>query len=131
MARGREEHQARLAAVARLGRNLSRRASNRCELCEERTSLSVVEVEPLPDEPDEDAAVMACERCARAMASGRNAPDPAELRALEATAWSEHAPVQVAAVRVLRRLQGDGVAWASELLDGLYLSDEVGARLGD
>ena len=60
MSRGLNRHQERVQAVAGLGRNLSRRAGNRCELCADRTSLAVVEVEPLPEDPDDDAAVMVC-----------------------------------------------------------------------
>ena len=68
MARGKEAHQAHQQAVAALGRALSRRAGNRCELCGERTSLKVVELPPAPEEPDEDRALLVCERCGAAYA---------------------------------------------------------------
>ena len=55
MARGLDQHRQRKEAVAGLGRTLSRRAKNRCELCEARTSLKVVEVERIFEELDEDA----------------------------------------------------------------------------
>ena len=129
MARGRDEHQARKQAVSRLGRGLSRRARNRCELCEASTSLQVVEVSPLPEEPDEESAVLVCARCHKAMEGGRGAPEASELRFLEGTAWSEILPVQVAAVRLARRLADEGVDWARDLVDGLYLGEEARARL--
>ena len=47
MSKGRDKHHARLNAVAGLGRNLSRRARNHCELCGEGGSLKVIEVEPV------------------------------------------------------------------------------------
>ena len=40
---------------------------------------------------------MVCEPCERAMAGGRGAPTPQELRFLEATVWATVLPVQIAA----------------------------------
>ena len=129
MSRGLDAHRARQQAVAGLGRFLARRAHNACELCQDRTSLSVIEVAPVPEEPEVDRAVLVCERCARAVAGGRGAPAAAELRFLPATMWSEVMPVQLSAVRLLRRLASEGVAWAAEALDGLYLDPDVEALL--
>ena len=129
MARGLDQHRQRKEAVAGLGRTLSRRAKNRCELCEDRTSLKVVEVEPVFEDPDEERAVMICARCERALTGGRGAPDPQELRFLEASVWATVLPVQLAAVRIARRLSDDEVTWARDLVDGLYLDDEVQALL--
>ncbi len=130
MSRGRQQHDARVAAVAGLGRQLSRRARNRCELCDDHTSLRVVEIPPLFEDPDTDRAVMICERCVALVAGGRGRPDPATLRFLEGTVWSETLPAQLAAVRATRQLAADGVQWATDLLDGLYLDDDTEALLG-
>lgn len=120
MARGRDKHEAHKAALAGLGRNLSRRARNRCELCEESTSLAVTEVAGGSAEPEEDWALMLCAPCSDAV--NRVPKDTSRLRVLETTMWSEVRPVQITAVRLLRTLGED---WAREALDGLYLDPEV------
>lgn len=129
MARGREAHQAHLAAVASLGRALSRRAGNRCELCTERTSLRVVELPPEPEEPEEDLALLVCERCAPVVAGGDPSGPDHDWRALAETAWSEVVPVQIAAVRALRKLALNGVSWAQDTAESLYLDEEIEARI--
>lgn len=84
---------------------------------------------PPPEEADLDAAILACEEC-RDWVQGGRIDDPEELRFLETTAWSDVAPVQIAAVRLLRRLVDEGSApWAGDLLDTLWLSDELQARI--
>jgi protein PhnA len=125
MARGRQQHQARLSAVAGMGRQLSRRARNRCELCQSATSLTVVEIPPVdPEEPSEDRAAMLCARCV-GLVGGKPLEDPNQLRFLEESIWSEVIPVQLAAVRLIRRLADDGVGWAVDALDVLYMDPDV------
>ena len=127
MARGRDAHQAHLAAVAALGKNLSRRAGSRCELCAGDADLRVFEVPP-SEEPDEDAAILACGGLPRGH-RGQEAPRPgAACASLETAMWSEVAPAQIAAVRLLRRV-AEHEDWAREALDGLWLDEEMtGAR---
>ena len=123
MSRGRERHQERLAAVAALGRSLSRRAGHACELCGESGSLKVVEVEPVLEEADGERALMACDRCADLLGGGRL--EARSLRFLEMAIWNEVLPVQLTAVRLVRRLAEEGVDWARDALDGLYLDEAV------
>ena len=123
MAKGRDKHSAHVAAVAALGRTLSRRARNRCELCETSTSLKVIEVEPTADEPTMDRAVLICESCQSAL-SGKQL-NPNSLRFLEGVVWSETLPVQLCAVRLLQALSKADIAWARECLDGLFLDPEI------
>ncbi len=129
MARGYDQFYGRAADVAGLGRALSRRARAHCELCGASGSLQVVEIQPAFDEPDPDRALMACERCREAVSSTRGHLPSNELRFLSDVVWSELLPVQLAAVRLLQRLQDDGHAWAREVLEGLYLDPEVEALL--
>ena len=129
MARGRHQHRARQAAVAGLGRALSRRSRSNCELCDEGGRLAVVEVAPAPEAPSADAAVMLCGRCAAAVAGGRGAPPASELRFLEGSVWSQIAPAQILAVRLVRTLAAAGAQWAAELLEGLYLAPGIEARV--
>jgi len=117
-----------VAAYQALGKDLSRRARSRCELCDQAASLKVLPVPP-PEEADPDAAILACDRC-RALAGGGRIEDPPALRFLETAAWSETAPVQIVAVRLLRRLVEEAeVTWASDVLDALWLPDEITERI--
>ena len=118
---------ARKAAVAKLGKELSRRAKNRCELCEESTSLKVVEIEPLPEEPEHDRAIIICDSCEEALTSRKGPSD--QMRFLESVVWSETLPVQLTAERLLRTLSDRGVDWSRDTLENLYLPEEVEALL--
>lgn len=129
MATRRELHEARRTAVAALGKELTRRARSRCELCEASSGLQVVEVPPVEEDPSVDAAILACPRCRELVEGGKLPRETDALRFLEGAAWSEVQPVQLAAVRLLRRLDAAGVSWAREALDGLWLDEELEARL--
>jgi protein PhnA len=129
MSRRREAHQAHQQAVAALGKNLSRRAGSVCELCNGDRELRVFEVAPLGEDPCEEAAILACVRCRELSESKRLPSDASELRFLEGTVWAEALPVRVAAIQLLRRLEAEGVAWARECLEALWIDDEVEERL--
>ncbi len=129
MASGRERHQVRVQAVAALGRVLTRRARSQCELCEGSGDLRPAEVPPIDEEPDPDAAALLCGRCRELVQGGRLPRQLADLRFLEGTVWAEVAPVQIAAVRLLRRVAAEGVDWAIELNEGLWLADEIAERV--
>ena len=129
MATGHDRFYGRRSSADGLGRQLSRRARNRCELCRPSTSLFVFEVEPVFAEPDPDRAVMICERCRRAVENARLRVDPEELRFLMETVWHEILPIQLASVRLCRRLSTEGVIWASELLESLYIDPDIEALL--
>ncbi|MEN0067975.1 MAG: phnA protein [Myxococcota bacterium] len=117
-----------MAAYEALGKDLARRARSRCELCDQPRSLRVLPVPP-PEEADLDAAILVCEPCREWIEGGRIA-DPNELRFLETAGWSDIPPVQIVAVRLLRRLVEEADArWASDVLDGLWLTDEITERL--
>lgn len=67
---------------------------------------------------------MLCARC-QDLVSGKLMGDPNQLRFLEESIWSEVLPVQLAAVRLVRKLAADGEGWAVDALDVLYLEEEV------
>jgi len=124
MARGLDRHRERLEALSLLGKNLTRRAGAKCELCEGTVGkVAALEIPPLPEEPEIERCALLCESCHRVVDGGRLSPD--DLRFLETSAWSDLPVVQVMSVRLLRRLAEDSVHWASSLLDSLYLSPEV------
>ena len=127
MSKARDAHHARRAAVAALGKSISRRASSRCELCDGSIDLRVQEVPPVQEDPHEDAAILACQLC-REDLDGKRLGDLERLRCLETAIWSEVAPVQVAAVRLLRRVALE-VDWAERALDGLWLDEDMTARI--
>ena len=59
---------------------------------------------------------------------GKRLGDLERLRCLETAIWSEVAPVQIAAVRLLRRVAAEA-DWAQRALDGHWLDDEMAARV--
>ncbi len=127
MARGKEEHAERLAALNAYGKDLARRAKSKCELCERAgESLSIYEVPPVPRTPDFDRCLLLCGNCFEQASDPRRFRAGEHWRILAAQAWSEHPMVQVLAVRLLRR-QAGAQAWAREALDGLFLDEETEA----
>ena len=129
MARGKDEYQARQAAVAALGRVLARRARSCCELCQEGGTLRVVEVEPVFDEPDVERAALFCERCRDLLDGGLKRADTQTLRFLSETVWSEVLSAKLTAVRLLRILAAEGVPWAAEANENLWLDEETESLL--
>ncbi len=132
MAKGRDKHQARVGALSLLGKDLARRARSHCELCgASGVSLTILEVPPVPEEPDPERAIMVCDTC-REQVENPKRMDPNHWHCLNTSVWSEVPAVQVMAVTLLRRLTSDtgsGEAWADELAETLYLSPEVEAWL--
>jgi len=113
-----------------LGKDLARRSGRKCELCEEGGQrLDPHEVAPLPEEPRLGQAVLLCARCADAVYNDkkRKLGDLNTWRFLDGVVWSDIAPVQVTAVRLLRLVKDAGAEWARELDESLYLSDEIAA----
>lgn len=105
---------------------LRQRAEDRCELCGATDELDALAVPPHTDlEPEH--AVYACARC-RGEITGDGAPDAKHWYCLQTSIWSEAAPVQVVSYRMARRVDE---TWARELLEQVYLSEEVEAWVGD
>ena len=124
MAKGLEKHKERLDNVALLGKDLARRAKSKCELCEGREGkLTPYEVEPLPEIPNIEEAILLCGKCRDDIE--KNKFDQNRWRFLESIVWSELPPIQVTALRVCKNLNSKGVGWAQDLLDNVYISPEV------
>jgi len=87
------------------------------------------ELPPAPTEPDFGRCLMLCSDCANELGGGAIA-NPERWRCLNNSAWSETAPVQAAAVLVLRRL-AENSPWAGELLEQLHLEADTRILLGD
>ena len=96
---------------------LAQRSSGACELCGGREAP---QVHALPHSPQLDAStcVWLCSACAERGAAEHL--DDKDWFGLKEAAWSEHAAVQVLALRLLRRLDA---AWASDLADQIYMDE--------
>ena len=58
MAKGLDQHRERLEALALLGKDLTRRAGSKCELCETAgAKLQIHEVPPVPSEPELEGCI--------------------------------------------------------------------------
>ena len=126
MAKGFDQNQQRLQNLSMFGKDLTRRARSKCELCETSgVPLSVHEVAPAAKEPDIERCIFICEECATGIATGKH-PQPQRWRCLGNTVWSEVPAIQVAAVRLLRELSTTE-SWASEILENVFLDEETEA----
>ncbi|MBE9532951.1 MAG: PhnA domain-containing protein [Proteobacteria bacterium] len=100
---------------------LMQRSNSICELCGSDHGLSVYEVPPNNDASAEQA-VLVCETCAEQI----NEPakmDANHWRCLNDSMWNQEPAVQVMAWRLLTHLNAE--PWAQDLLDMLYLEDDV------
>ena len=128
MAKGHDRHAARQAEVAGLGKDLSRRSRSKCELCGSRGALRPVELTPLPSEPTIDWAALLCPKCINAITAKKiNCSD--DYQFLRESIWSEIAPVQILAIRLMQRLAEAGEDWAQTSLDDLYLDPDIEAQI--
>ena len=98
---------------------LQTRADNSCELCASTTELAPFAVGPVADGTAMTVALL-CPTCSTQIDGDM---DTNHWRCLSTAMWSEHAPVQVLAWRMLDRLSQE--AWARDLTDMLYLDDET------
>ncbi|MEZ4338457.1 MAG: hypothetical protein R3B82_17695 [Sandaracinaceae bacterium] len=113
MAKGREKHQARLDEIGLLGKDLARRASQKCELCEGKDDLRAYDTAP-DDPPTLDTIALLCARC-RGLAEGKKAPAET-LRFLESAIWSPYPGVAKTAREALAKVDADWARMALEML---------------
>jgi len=124
MSKAREKHAQRLEALSLLGKDLTRRSSAHCELCgASGVKLAPYEVEPVQDSPDTDHTVFTCQVCSEQLQKPKHLSVD-HWRCLNTSVWSEVAPVQVVAVRMLEHL-AEKVEWAADLHEQLYLEPEI------
>ena len=102
-------------------KELNKRSGSKCELCAATENLKVYEVLPTKN-GGIDESILACSTCIDQIEN----PDNVDLnhwRCLNDSMWSEFAPVQVGAWRMLSRLSAAG--WPKELLDQMYLDEDT------
>jgi len=106
---------------------LNQRSDRCCELCKADNELSVFEVPPV-NEANSDKAILVCSNCLSQIAN-QQPMESNHWRCLNDSMWSQVPAVQVMAWRLLKRLStgGSSEAWAGDLLDMLYLDDEMHA----
>ncbi len=128
MSKAREKHAARLEALSLLGKDLTRRSRAHCELCDAHgIKLAPYEVKPVQEAPDIEHTVFACEVCIGQLSKLKTMSSD-HWRCLNTSVWSETAPVQIIAVRVLKHLAAN-VEWAVDLYDQLYIAPEIAERI--
>lgn len=102
---------------------LAARAAGHCELCGHDGPLTAYAVPP-HSTPSPEHGAMLCSTC-HPQVAGEAELDPNHWFCLQGTAWSEHAPIQVLAWRLLQQLRSH--SWAADLADQLWLDDETRA----
>lgn len=100
---------------------LHQRSNSACEMCASKENLQVYELPASPDNRT-DIHVLICETCHNQI-ENPDTTDANHWRCLNESMWSEHPAVQVLSWRMLNRLKNEG--WTQDLLDMLYLEDEV------
>lgn len=99
---------------------LLERANNACEICAATDDLNTYDVGPNEGAP-KDVDVVLCNTCQGQVEGGALSSD--HLQCLSTSMWSTEPAVQVLAWRLLSRLSSE--SWASELLDMMYLEDDM------
>ncbi|PJG60368.1 PhnA domain-containing protein [Aeromonas cavernicola] len=102
---------------------LQARAGAKCELCGAEQALTAFVV-PHSSASDDDHSVALCDTCHGQLVQ----PDTLVVnhwRCLSDSMWSQVPAVQVMAWRQLKALAGAGEVWAQDLLDMMYMDEEV------
>ncbi|MHC6529104.1 PhnA domain-containing protein [Vibrio proteolyticus] len=102
---------------------LLERCGSKCELCGAESPLAPFVVAP-HSQITVDHAVMLCDTC-KGQIENPETVDVNHWRCLNDSMWSQEAPVQVMAWRQLKRLSAAGEGWAQDLVDMMYMDEEV------
>ncbi len=101
---------------------LLERSGGACELCGSDANLSGFEV--APSDGSAMQSVMVCSTCKKQLVNPEKI-DADHWRCLNDSIWNTEPAVQVTAYRMLKRIASQ--RWSQELLDMLYLEDDVRA----
>lgn len=102
-------------------KSVRERAGEQCELCSDKSGLTVHEVAPLNGSAA-DRSILVCSKCLSQLATDSEL-DVNHWYCLQGSIWSEVAAVQVVSWRMLNRLTSE--PWAQDLLEQAYLEDSV------
>ncbi|WP_299128149.1 alkylphosphonate utilization protein [uncultured Winogradskyella sp.] len=103
-----------------LEKQLQQRSNSQCELCGNIENLSAYNV-PDVKEDGLKTRLYSCNVC-KEQFNDSDKIDANHWRCLNDSMWSEYDAVKIMAWRMLNRVQAD---WTQDLLDMLYLEDEV------
>ena len=106
----------------RLEQDLMARSGSKCELCASTDNLAVLEVSP--SDGSAQTSILACSVC-KEQIDDKNKMDANHWHCLNDSMWSEENAVKVVAYRMLSRIVSEG--WPQDLLDMLYLEDDIKA----
>jgi protein PhnA len=129
MARGLDRHKLRQQQCLGMGKELSRRAKSKCELCATKSSLKVIELLPLTEEPELNWAILVCSECQPLLREKLSITDTTQLQFLHETIWSEIIPVQVTSIRLVKHLTKMQVPWVQGLLDSVYIDPTIEPKI--
>ena len=104
-----------------IDQELQTRSDSKCELCSAEETLAVYEVPP-DSNGSVDQTVHICKNCLDQIEEP-DKMDANHWRCLKDSMWTQVPAVQVMAWRMLTRLSTE--AWAQDLLDMLYLDEDV------
>lgn len=99
--------------------NLLERSGHKCEICESTNGLGVYYVS---EEEREEQAALLCEAC-RDQIENPDHIDPNHWRSLNSAMWSEQDSIKIISYHMLHVLESE--AWARELLEQIYLEEDV------
>jgi len=102
---------------------LLKRGDSKCEFCKSDEDLSAYDIPPITQR-SLDKSVLVCSSCLHQIENPEEM-EPNHWRCLNDSMWSEIAAVQAMSWRLLNRLNGQGLGWPDELLEMLYLEDDV------
>lgn len=103
---------------------LLQRSDSQCELCSATQNLHVFAV--APSDGSSDQSVMICATCQDQLGDTAE-QDTNHWRCLNDSMWNPNPAVQVVAWRQLNKLSGQGETWAQDLLDMMYMEEDVKA----
>lgn len=124
MAKGYDQHIERKNKVNSFGRELTRRAKSKCELCEATgVSLSVFEVPPVKEEPEVERCIFICDECKNKLERVKKAKEN-DFRFLTNSIWSEVDMVRALSIKLLTEMTTK-YSWAELVLDDLYIDEST------
>lgn len=122
MAKGYDQHMERKNKVSSFGKELTRRAKSKCELCEATgVSLSVYEVPPVKEEPEVERCIFICDECRDKLERLKKAKEN-DFRFLTNSVWSEVDMVRAVSIVLLKEMSKK-YSWAEQVLEDLYIDE--------
>jgi protein PhnA len=104
---------------------INQRSNSSCELCKADISLSLYTLPP-EENLDADKSIQVCQTCLGQI-NHQQELDTNHWRCLNDSMWTQVPAVQIMAWRMLKRLSIQAETWAQDLLDMLYLDEEMQA----